>query len=58
MSGGVRGESRGDSSFRLERAYKKAAVSEGEQRLFELPNTLEESFLVVIGGLEPPTPAL
>jgi hypothetical protein len=39
-------------------AHKKAAVSWGELRLSGLPDTLEEKFLVVIGGLEPPTPAL
>ena len=39
-------------------AHKKAAVSSGELRLLELPGSSEEIFLVVIGGLEPPTPAL
>jgi hypothetical protein len=31
---------------------------EGELRLLGLPGTLEDEFLVVIGGLEPPTLAL
>jgi hypothetical protein len=37
---------------------KKPASALGMKRVFLLRQTSEDVFLVVIGGLEPPTPAL